>query len=193
MGVRLVVGLGNPGREHLFDRHNLGFMVVDLLAHELGFTLHTRRDLAVGRANVDGAAVAFLKPLTFMNLSGLAVQQYTRTKSIEPRDVLVVADDFNLKLGTLRLRVRGSSGGHKGLESIAQSLKTEEFPRLRVGIGPVPAGEDALDFVLRRFSREDAALLAGVKKAAAAVVLRAIRTGVENLTLDAAGTVAGAD
>jgi len=193
MGVRLVVGLGNPGREHLFDRHNLGFMVVDLLAHELGFTLHTRRDLAVGRANVDGAAVAFLKPLTFMNLSGLAVQQYTRTKSIEPRDVLVVADDFNLKLGTLRLRVRGSSGGHKGLESIAHWLKTEEFPRLRVGIGPVPAGEDARDFVLRRFSRDDATLLADVKKAAAAVVLRAICTGVENLTLDAAGTVAGAD
>lgn len=180
----MVVGLGNPGREHLHGRHNLGFMVVDALAHELGFTLSVHRDFAVGRADVDGAAVAFLKPLTFMNLSGSAVHQYAHQKNIAPQDILVIADDFNLQLGILRLRVRGSSGGHRGLDSIVEWLKTDEFPRLRVGIGPVPPDMDARDFVLRRFDREEGPLLNDVKSAAVSLVIRTIRNGVENLTLD---------
>lgn len=147
MGIKLVVGLGNPGREHIYDRHNLGFMLVDYISHELNFKLFNHRDFAIGRTKVCGREVNFLKPLTFMNLSGLAVSQYITKKKISPQEILVVADDFNLKLGVYRLRQRGSSGGHKGIDSIREWLKTECFPRLRIGIWPVPKDIDAKDFV----------------------------------------------
>ena len=184
MGIKLIVGLGNPGREHIYDRHNLGFMLIDHIAHELNFKLFNHRDFAIGRTKICGREINFLKPLTFMNLSGLAVEQYVSKKGISPQEVLVVADDFNLRLGIFRLRQRGSSGGHKGIESIREWLKTECFCRLRIGIGPVTENVDAKDFVLEKFSREELPVVAEIKKEFISFIKKVIRTGVNNLTFD---------
>ncbi len=185
MSIKLIVGLGNPGREHIYDRHNLGFMLIDYIAHELNFKLFNHRDFAIGRTKICGKEINFLKPLTFMNLSGLAVEQYVSKKGITAQEILVVADDFNLNLGVYRLRQRGSSGGHKGIESVREWLKTECFSRLRIGIGPVPKGVDVKDFVLEKFSREELPLVAEIKKEFVPFVRKVIKNGAENLTFNA--------
>lgn len=184
MSIKLVVGLGNPGRDHIYDRHNLGFMLIDYVAHQQKFKLFNHRDFAIGRKKFCGREINFLKPLTFMNLSGLAVKQYATKKKILPQEILVVVDDFNLNKGVFRLRQRGSSGGHKGLESISEWLKTEYFSRLRVGIGPVPDGVDAKNFVLQKFTREELPMVARIKQEFVSILKSIIKDGVENLTID---------
>ena len=149
---RLVVGLGNPGRNYAGTRHNVGFLVVEELARRAAssFSLDTRWDANVclcgGRA--------LMKPETFMNLSGEAVGEYTRYFKLSHDDVLVILDDASLPLGQLRLRKSGSAGGHNGLESVLIHLGTELVPRLRVGIGS-PDGRALHDHVLGRFSDEE--------------------------------------
>lgn len=184
MGIKLIVGLGNPGREHIYDRHNLGFMLIDYTANQLKFKLFNHRDFAIGRTKICGREINFLKPLTFMNLSGLAVEQYISKNNISPQEILVVADDFNLPLGTFRLRQRGSSGGHKGIESVREWLKTEYFCRLRIGIGPVPQNVDAKDFVLQKFSKEELPVITKIKEEFVPFIKKVVRTGVSNLTLN---------
>ena len=150
--MKLVVGIGNPGEEYAGTRHNVGFDVVDRVAARNRATLERDRRLnaRVGRCLIGDGDVLLLEPLSYVNLSGPAVAQVCRERDIAPRDVLVVADDYNLPLGTLRLREEGSAGGHNGLRSVVSSLGTEAFCRLRVGIGEAPPG-GAVDFVLTRF------------------------------------------
>lgn len=149
--VGLVVGLGNPGLAYAGTRHNVGFMVLDRRAAILGFRFKKEGRAEVARR--DG--VYYLKPMTFMNLSGEAVGPFCRRHAIEARAVLVVVDDMDLPPGDLRIRRGGSSGGHNGLQSLIAALGTDQFPRLKVGIGRPPADEDPVRWVLGRWPRTD--------------------------------------
>ena len=153
--IRLIAGLGNPGPEYVATRHNIGFMVVDQLATQFGSTW----ERSVPQAREDAlstkcGAVLLVKPLTFMNRSGYPLFAIAQFYKIEPRQILVVLDDFALPFGRLRLRGLGGSGGHNGLDSVIAQFGTEEIPRLRIGIGAAPR-EGSVDYVLGRFFDEE--------------------------------------
>lgn len=153
--IRLIAGLGNPGPEYAATRHNIGFMVVDQLAAQFGSTWE--KSVPQARADALSAkcgAVLLVKPLSFMNRSGYPLLSVTQFYKIEPQELLIVLDDFALPLGRLRLRARGGSGGHNGLDSIISQFGTEDIPRLRIGIGAAPR-EDSIDYVLSRFFDEE--------------------------------------
>ncbi len=156
----MIVGLGNPGAQYAGTRHNVGFEIVESLAKAKGIALKTHRyQSQYGIGLVSGCSVVLVKPLTYMNLSGRAVASLARTFAIQPNHILVVADDMDLPLGRLRLKAKGSSGGHNGHKSIIQQLGTDEYPRLKVGIGKEG---DAIDHVLSRFSPQERSTLSTV-------------------------------
>ena len=170
--MKLVVGLGNPGREYEHTRHNVGFQVAEELARRFGVTLrnHSKWKARAAKIADVGDGILLAEPTTFMNLSGWAVREIVDFHKLAPSDVLVVLDDADLPLGRLRLRSSGSAGGHNGLKSIIQELGTVEFPRLRVGVGR-QAGE-LKNHVLGRFSAgEKTQIDAAVKRAADAAEL----------------------
>jgi PTH1 family peptidyl-tRNA hydrolase len=170
-GLAVVVGLGNPGPEYEFHRHNIGFRVVDALAgtHGLRFSLRMGK-ARVAQGTVDGREVVLVKPRTYMNLSGQAVSRVCRELVVAPERLLIVYDDLDLPLGRLRLRPEGGSGGHKGMRSIIHALGTQSFARLRVGIGRPPGRMDPAEYVLRPFEEEEQPLVAeAVERAVAAV------------------------
>jgi PTH1 family peptidyl-tRNA hydrolase len=154
--VKLVAGLGNPGRTYDGTRHNVGFEVIDLVASRHGLSFVPSRALAVeAKWRVGEDVVLLVKPLTFMNLSGEAVGALARYYRIEVADVLIVCDDVNLPLGRLRARASGSEGGHNGLRSVAEHLGTIDYARLRIGVGRGDMRRDLADHVLARFEREE--------------------------------------
>jgi PTH1 family peptidyl-tRNA hydrolase len=149
--VKIVVGLGNPGPKYAGTRHNVGFEVVEYLAMAPAVSpWRSRFQSLVAEAKEAGEAVLLVKPETFMNLSGRAVRQVLDFYKLGPADLLVVSDDIALPLGKLRARAKGSHGGQNGLRDIQQQLGTDEYPRLRVGVGS-PGGGDAADYVLGKF------------------------------------------
>jgi PTH1 family peptidyl-tRNA hydrolase len=150
--VKLVVGLGNPGRRYQATRHNIGFAVADDLARRSGVVFEHSR----ARVGTGPSSVLLVKPLTMMNLSGEAVAGLAHFFKIDAPDILVVADDVNLPLGRLRLRARGSAGGHNGFKSIIGMLGTEEFPRLRIGVGRGDPRRELADHVLATFDKDEA-------------------------------------
>jgi peptidyl-tRNA hydrolase, PTH1 family len=153
----LIAGLGNPGPRFTGTRHNAGFMAVDELARRHGMTFSGRQANAeISRGTIEGLAVILAKPRTYMNLSGQAVGALARYYKIPLERVLVVYDDIALPLGTIRIRAKGSAGGHNGVASIIQNLGTQDFPRLRIGVDR-PAGfqSNQVDWVLSRFDREE--------------------------------------
>jgi PTH1 family peptidyl-tRNA hydrolase len=157
----LVVGLGNPGDEYASTRHNAGFMLVRRLAAVWGVTLRGRAfkaKTAVARQGEDGILLAL--PQTFMNRSGLAVREIMAGRDIPPERVVVIYDDLDIPLGEIRVRKQGSPGTHKGMISVVNEIKTNVFPRIRVGIGPLPGGRDAADYVLEPFRKSEMTLLA---------------------------------
>ena len=159
--MKLIVGLGNPGREYRDTRHNVGFMVVDEIArrHGLGWAMAPSQVPDAFVAKKYGADPVLLsKPVTFMNRSGEAVQALGRYYDIAPADLLVVVDDIDLPFGRLRARARGSAGTHNGLRSIVQHVGSE-FPRLRLGVGRGDARRDLADHVLSKFERDEQAAL----------------------------------
>jgi PTH1 family peptidyl-tRNA hydrolase len=153
----LVTGLGNPGREYAGNRHNVGWMVVDELARRHGGTWRAKFNGRVAEIRIDGHKVALLKPETFMNDSGRAVQAAAKFFKVDPDAVLVVHDEGDFDLGRLQARIGGGLSGHNGLRSIAQQLGTPDFMRLRVGVGRPERGDPRplADFVLSDFSPED--------------------------------------
>ena len=161
LGIRLVAGLGNPGREYEGTRHNIGFAVLDLLAQRLGasFSKESKWDAWVAKTARSGSDLSLLKPTTFMNLSGESVGEYARFYRIPSTAALIVMDDVSLPLGTLRLRRDGGSGGQNGLKSVLIHFGTEQVPRLRVGIGGAQsadrAGSDLSSHVLSRFHPDE--------------------------------------
>ncbi len=149
----LIVGLGNPGREYAPTRHNAGFMLADALAARLGVRFRRLQFKALTTdARYGEAKIILAKPQTYMNLSGQAVAPLLRFYKIPPERLLVAYDDLDLHLGTVRLRPKGGHGGHKGMRSIIERLSTQEFPRLRLGIGRPPGRMDAAAYVLQPFS-----------------------------------------
>ena len=154
--TRLVVGLGNPGSEYTWTPHNLGFLVVDRLAERAGARIERPEAKAyIGRAKLAGHEVVLAKPQTFMNASGMAVAELVRRLDADPAEMIVVADDVALPWGMLRIRERGSSGGHNGLESILGALGTDEFIRVRVGIRPEHPVRDLAAYVLMQLPKAD--------------------------------------
>lgn len=158
----LVVGLGNPGEEYAATRHNAGFLLVERVARARGVELRGRAfkaRTAVVRGGEDEVLLAL--PRTFMNRSGIAVREILAKKGIPPERMVVVYDDLDIPLGEIRVRKRGSPGTHKGMISIVDAIGTREFPRLRIGIGPLPGGREAADYVLAPFGRNERLLLDG--------------------------------
>lgn len=153
-GIRLVVGLGNPGPEYEKTRHNIGFELVDKLAAEAGKKWARDRKL---RAKISDppAFPLFAKPLTYMNLSGNAVARIARQHKLAPDQILVVYDDVALPVGKIRFRANGSAGGHNGIKSIIEFLGTNEFPRLKIGIGAAGSDDGMVDHVLGKFSESE--------------------------------------
>lgn len=154
--MKLIVGLGNPGRQYAGTRHNVGFMTVDLLGEALGIPVGKNKEQAlIGEGFLGGEKVVLVKPQTYMNLSGLAVGALVRWYKVNPEDMLVIYDDMDMELGRLRLRSQGSAGGHNGIKSLIGALGTEKFPRLKVGIGrPLIRGE-VTGHVLTPFTTEE--------------------------------------
>lgn len=154
--MKLLVGLGNPDSSYKLTRHNIGFMVIEYLAAKHGIKLSkTKYGACWGQGTIDGNEVTLALPLKYMNLSGQPVRQLQQALEISESDLLVICDDFNLLLGMLRLRKQGSAGGHNGLKSIIDCLHTQEFARLRLGIGPPPVRQDTADFVLEPFKTKE--------------------------------------
>jgi peptidyl-tRNA hydrolase, PTH1 family len=177
--VKLVVGLGNPGLRYRATRHNVGFMVVDLLAQRLGARIGTKAWQGVsGRARHDGEEIVLLKPLTFMNLSGQCVNLALRDLRIGPDAMVVVYDDAHLDVGRLRLRAQGSAGGQKGMKSIIETLGTDTIARVRIGIGGA-GREDLVDHVLEPFSRSERKRVEEALDLAADAVLAILEQGIE--------------
>jgi len=178
--TRLIVGLGNPGREYEHTRHNLGFEVVDLFSR-LNKVPAGRRS---GKATLAEGLVAdrrvyLLKPMTYMNLSGSSISAFLRQKPLALTNLIVIADDINLPLGKLRLRASGSDGGHNGLKSVISHLHSREFPRLRIGVGAPRDSAQQVDYVLGKFSRAEAKIVdESVERAVAALELW-LREGIE--------------
>jgi PTH1 family peptidyl-tRNA hydrolase len=154
--VKLIVGLGNPGRQYADTRHNVGWRVAELLAARAGAgPWREKMDAAVTDLAAAGPKVWLARPLTFMNNSGLAVRQMVDFWKVADEDLLVVMDDLALDVGRIRLRPQGSAGGHNGVESILAHLGHDRFARLRIGIGPGPGGEDQANFVLSPFRPDE--------------------------------------
>lgn len=175
----LVAGLGNPGREYAGHRHNVGHMVVDELARRHGGSWRSKFSGDLAELRIDGARVALLKPMTYMNESGRSVGPAVRFFKLPPEDVLVVHDEGDFDLGRLQARVGGGLAGHNGLRSVAQHLGTPEFARLRVGVGRPGRGDrrDLADYVLSDFQPEDDA--EAVAARAADAVETIVREGIE--------------
>jgi len=176
--MRLVVGLGNPGERYRRTRHNVGFMVADVLFARAGCRKwREEADAAVAEAQLAGEAVLLVKPQTFMNRSGVAVERLLLREGGAPQDVLTVLDDVALDLGTLRIRERGSHGGHNGLRSLIEVLGSEEIPRARVGIRKGEPPEDLAEYVLSPFSEEEVLAVQDLVGRAADAVECVLREG----------------
>jgi PTH1 family peptidyl-tRNA hydrolase len=152
----LIVGLGNPGRTHRGNRHNVGFMTLDILAAKMKQDFsRLEHESLVAEGELGGKKVILAKPQTFMNVSGAAVSRLAQLHDVPHTNLLVISDDIDLPLGQIRLRPFGGTGGHKGLKSIQEQTGTQDFPRLRIGIGRPPGRTDPADFVLDDFTENE--------------------------------------
>ena len=178
--IWLIVGLGNPGLRYEKTRHNLGFMLVDKLARE--FQTPVKREecrALIGRTEIENETVELVKPQTFMNLSGEAVSGLLKKENRSREKLIVVVDDLALPLGKIRLRANGSAGGHNGLKSINECLKTQEYIRLRIGIQPEYQISNTKNFVLENFSKTDLETVKKVLEQSADAIRAVITDGIE--------------
>jgi PTH1 family peptidyl-tRNA hydrolase len=178
-GVKLIVGLGNPGIEYQFTPHNLGFLAIDRLAGNLGVEVRNRQCRALtARTEIAGQPVILAKPETFMNLSGLSVRELVAEYQIDVKsDLIVIYDELDLPLGTIRIRQRGSSAGHNGMESILGALGTDEFLRIRLGIAPDRKIADTVKFVLTPFRKSQLKVVDEILDSAAEAVEMILKDG----------------
>ena len=158
----IIVGLGNPGRQYEGTRHNAGFIAIDYIAEQLGVKINRIKfKSTVGEATISGRRCLLMKPSTFMNLSGQAVTEAMNFYKIPPRQVVILSDDISLDVGVIRIRRKGSDGGQKGLQNIIYLSGSDEFPRVKIGIGKKPHPDyDLKDWVLSRFTDKDQKLIA---------------------------------
>jgi len=181
----IIVGLGNPGKEYVMTRHNIGFMVLQTLASKMGISLkeNKRFGAAFGKGSYKGVSCHLVMPLTYMNLSGQAVRQVVDYYKLDADDVIVVVDDVALPFGAMRLRDKGSAGGHNGLKSIEQHLGTREYVRLRMGIGEKVRG-DLTDHVLGQFSASERQKLPAFVELGVAATLRLLQEDPDQVMQD---------
>ena len=176
----IITGLGNPGREYRETRHNIGFMLVDHLAQQLGVSFsRLESKTLVTKGEYQGRWLVLAKPQTYMNLSGSAVGSLVRFYKVPLQNLLVAYDDVDLPLGTIRLRAGGGSAGQKGMGSIIERLGTQDFPRLRLGIGRPPGRMEAAAYVLQPFRKDEVELLPELLERAVAAVLVFVTSGLE--------------
>ena len=154
--MKLIVGLGNPGKQYKDTRHNVGFMFVDRIAEicKLKFTLDKALKCEIVQTNINGEKIIFIKPMTYMNLSGESVYLVKKYYKVDLEDILVIYDDLDLETGKIRIRPSGSSGGHKGIQNIITNLGTNEVKRVRIGINKV-SSDKTIDYVIGNFSKQD--------------------------------------
>jgi PTH1 family peptidyl-tRNA hydrolase len=183
--MKIIVGLGNPGKEYEHSRHNAGWMVLDALHNELGaepFKEEKKFKAQLAAASLNGEKLVLVKPLTFMNLSGEAVQPITAFYKVQPEDVFCIFDDLDTPFGTIRIRAKGGAGTHNGMKSMVQRLG-EDFPRLRIGIesrGATSAKEhETTSFVLGKFNREETAIFKKMLKTSVDAVKTWITEGID--------------
>lgn len=156
----IIAGLGNPTKEYDKTRHNVGFSVIDVLADRYRIDVSERKHKALcGRGAIEGQKVVLMKPQTFMNLSGESIRAAVDFYKVEPEDVIIIYDDISLEPGQLRIRLKGSAGGHNGIKNIIAHLGTQEFSRIKVGVGAKPPRMDLAAYVLSRFSQGEQKLM----------------------------------
>ncbi len=178
----MIVGLGNPGTQYRNTRHNIGFEVIDRILQRLGVTKSVEKHQGVlAEAFHEGGKLILIKPMTFMNRSGDCVAPAARNRIFEPQDVLVVTDDVNLPLGRMRVRSGGSAGGHNGLKSIIERLGTQDFHRLRLGVGANDTSRDLADHVLSKFRPDERAVVEEMVVKAVDAALLWASAGVERV------------
>lgn len=176
--MKLIVGLGNPGYEYQLTPHNLGFLAVNRLADDCGVEIaHREAQALTALTEIEQVEVVLAQPQTFMNLSGLAVARLLERYGLSVEDLIVLVDDVNLPLGCLRVRQRGSAGGHNGLKSIIGALQSDEFVRLRLGVKPGQPVEDLISYVLSRFRKADLEVVAAMLDQAVEAVRIILREG----------------
>jgi PTH1 family peptidyl-tRNA hydrolase len=179
--MKMVVGLGNPGRKYEHTRHNVGFDVLDELAARgrAAFRRGWLNSAETAKMRWSDEDLVLIKPQTYMNRSGYAVASLMKRRGLKPVDLIVVVDDADLEAGQLRIRKSGSAGGHNGLKSVVEQLGTEDFIRVRVGIGRSATGQDIVDHVLAKFSAEEKEVMARAVQQGADAVLGVLQDGVE--------------
>lgn len=180
----LIAGLGNPGSKYDQTRHNVGFQVLDRLAERNGISVNHKKFKAIaGKGMIDGQKVILIKPQTFMNLSGESIHEFVDYYDLDPRtELIVICDDINLSEGRLRIRTKGSAGGHNGLKNIISHLGGSlEFTRVRVGVGGKPEGRDLADYVLGQFSGDDRKLMEKAEERAAQAIEALLTEPVERV------------
>lgn len=174
----LIAGLGNPTKEYDKTRHNVGFDTIDVLADKLGTSVTEKKHKALcGKGMIGFEKVLLLKPQTFMNLSGESIRDAADFYKIDPENIIIIYDDISLEVGQLRVRGKGSAGGHNGIKNIIAHLGTQEFPRVKVGVGAKPDRMDLADYVLSRFSQTDRGVMEDAFKDAADAVETIIMEG----------------
>ncbi|RJO76345.1 aminoacyl-tRNA hydrolase [Nocardia panacis] len=180
-GPALVIGLGNPGSEYERTRHNVGFLVADVLAERVGgrFAVHKKSGADLLQARLDGRQVLIAKPRSYMNLSGRPVAALAKFFSVPPTEVIVVHDELDLPFGAVKLKRGGGEGGHNGLRSISAALTTKDYVRARIGIGRPPGRQDPADFVLKPFATPERKEVPVIVEQAADAVELVLRVGLE--------------
>ena len=178
-GVKLIVGLGNPGVEYQFTPHNLGFLAIDRMAGDLGIEVRNRQCRALtARVEIEAVEVLLAKPETYMNLSGLAVGELVRKHDVKPEsDLIVIQDELDFPLGTLRIHTRRSSAGHKGIESIIGALGTKDFLRIRIGVAPERKVEDGERYLLSPLRKAQLKVVDGMLDTAEEAVKMILKEG----------------
>lgn len=174
--MKMIVGLGNPGKEYEKTRHNVGFMVLDSLG--LDFEVEKKFQAMICKENLAGEEVLFVKPLTYMNLSGISVYKISRYYKILPQDILVIQDDLDLPVGKYKLKVHSSSGGHNGIKSIIENLHSEDFSRLKIGVGH-DRSLDTATYVLGRFSKSDLTVIESQYDLFKQIIVSFIQEGID--------------
>ena len=177
----VITGLGNPTLKYSKTRHNVGFDTIDVLAKKYGIKVKKKQFKALtGEGFIGGEKVILVKPMTYMNNSGESVSEIVKYYKIDTaKELIIISDDLNLDVGVLRIRAKGSAGGHNGLKSIIKCVGTESFDRVRIGVGKVPAGTDVITHVLTRFSRADRAIVKESFEVAADAIVSIISDGID--------------
>lgn len=178
--MRIIIGLGNPTAKYQASKHNVGWDAITRISDDYRIPLNQRRHKAIcGFGHIEGEKVIIAQPLTYMNLSGESVRELLYFYKVDPEDIIVIYDDVSLDLGRLRIRKKGSAGGHNGIKSIISHLGTDEFPRIKIGVGEKPKDWDLADYVLSRFKENEEEAIREALKATSVACRMIIKDGLD--------------